>query len=242
MAPGPSPLRSRTPTHATPRHAPRAAPPRLPAHARAEPHGGCSSWGSTRHPAGQVPRVRPCQSRGAFAQTYRPSARSPFPPRRVCVVSGGTFRGLLPSGLSLRTLHRGGSVVGEVALSHPRGQLPGWRGSPRPQLRVLGPVLSSSGTSHLLTSGFCGSRSAESAAASLLLAGLVFVTAVKIGLKCPAASPPGSKAEPLAHLHATNAEGHAPGCLSDTSVGCVLGPFSWPSSWGRVTDLPISSP
>lgn len=165
MAPGPSPLRSRTPTHATPRatHAARCA--RHACHgacARAEPHGGCSSGGST-----------PASGRSGRAGVHPGSARvkavwdvCPDLPS-LCslaissspglVVSRGTFRGLLPSGLSSRTPAQRGPLWGSGSVASPVvGYLgggaaataaPGSRSCPV-QLRA----------SHLLTSGFCGSR------------------------------------------------------------------------------------
>lgn len=136
----------------TPRRAPRTprAAPATPAtaHARAQSLMGAVVPGAPpRHPAGPggqgctpVPPVsKPC---GTFAQTYRPSARSPFPPRRVSLSPAAPSGGFCPQACPRGPLHRG-VRCGGAALSHPPWLATWVEGQPRPQLRVLGPVLSS---------------------------------------------------------------------------------------------------
>lgn len=145
----------------TPRRAPRTprAAPATPAtaHARAEPHGGCSSWGSTRHPAGQGMHFGSARVKAVgLLPDHRPSAHPPFPPRRVSLSPAGTLR-LLPSGLSLRTPAQGGPLWGSGSVASPWSAT--WvEGQPRPQLRSSRSCPVQLRASHLLTSGFCGSR------------------------------------------------------------------------------------
>lgn len=172
-------------------------------------------------PGRGAPRVRPCQSR--VGRLPRPTVH--LLARHFLLAGSRCLPRHLQGASALRPVPEDpcteGSVVGERLCRIPRGRLPGWRGS-RDR---------SSGFSVLS----CPAPSVPSAdlwflrlpvrslpPASLLLAGLVFVTAVKIGLKCPAASPPGSKGRTSRSSHATNAESR-----SRVPVGHVRGVRAW---------------
>lgn len=188
---------------------------------------------------------KPC---GTFAQTYRPSARSPFPLRRVSVVSRGTFRGPLPSCPSLRTPAQRGPLWGELLCRVPRGRLPGWRGS---RDRSSGISVLSCPAPRVPSADLWFLRLPVRSLqpASLLLAGLVFVTAVKIRLKCPAASPPGSKGRTSSSSHAANAEscsrvtlGHVRGvCPRSILLALFVGTCDRPSHQLPMTLSPFLS-
>lgn len=110
----------------TPRRAPRTPrATRATAHARAQSLMGAVVPGAPpRLPAGRggqgcapAPAVsKLCET---FTQTYRPSARSPFPPCPVSVPSRGTFRGPLSSGPSLRTPAKRSPLRGSGSVTSP---------------------------------------------------------------------------------------------------------------------------
>lgn len=256
MAPGPSPLRSRTPTHATPRatHASRRA--RHACHgacARAEPHGGCSSGGSApaSGQSGQA-GVRPGSGRVKAVWDVCPDLPS------ICSLAISSSPGLRrlprhlqgPSALMpvLEDPCTAGSVVGELLCRVPRGRLPGWRGS---RDRNSGISVLSCPAPRVPSADLWFLRLPvwSLQPASLLLAGLVFVTAVKIRLKCPAASPPGSKGRTSRSSHAANAEscsrvtlGHVRGvCPRSILLALFVGTCDRPSHQLPMTLSPFLS-
>lgn len=141
-----------------------------------------------------------------------------------------------------------GSVVGELLCRVPRGRLPGWRGS---RDRNSGISVLSCPAPRVPSADLWFLRLPvwSLQPASLLLAGLVFVTAVKIRLKCPAASPPGSKGRTSRSSHAANAEscsrvtlGHVRGvCPRSILLALFVGTCDRPSHQLPMTLSPFLS-